>query len=262
MAKKDSLYFPHDHNAKDDEKILELRAEFGAEGYGVYWMLIESMFNNDGYLNRVPIGGLCLGYGVAKDVLNPIIAFCINVGLFAYGEDGESEFTSSRVLEHLQFREKAISNGKKGANARWRKRENGDPNGGANATLIPVKERIDSKVSKAKNIFRPPKLEEVAGYCLERKNAIDAQSFIDHYEVNGWMRGKNKIKCWKACVRTWEKNNDNRRQTGNFSSGGVQQGEDSGGKFDHIGTTIHVPDLPSGSVQDGKDVPESTGDYF
>ncbi len=54
--------------------------------------------------------------------------------------------------------------------------------------------------------FRPPSLEEVTDYCNERKNKIDPQSFVDHYETNGWIRGKTKIKSWKACIRTWEKN--------------------------------------------------------
>lgn len=55
-----------------------------------------------------------------------------------------------------------------------------------------------------KGKFKPPTVSEVAAYCSERNNGINAQKFIDHYEANGWMRGKNKIKCWKACVRTWE----------------------------------------------------------
>lgn len=54
--------------------------------------------------------------------------------------------------------------------------------------------------------FTPPTLEQVQVYCLERNNSVDAFSFINHYESNGWMRGKNKIKDWKACVRTWEQN--------------------------------------------------------
>ena len=53
--------------------------------------------------------------------------------------------------------------------------------------------------------FVPPSVEEVAAYCLERKNAVDPQAFIDHYEASGWIRGKTKIKSWKACVHTWEK---------------------------------------------------------
>lgn len=54
--------------------------------------------------------------------------------------------------------------------------------------------------------FTPPNLQDVIQYCKDRNNFVDAQGFIDHYESNGWMRGKTKIKCWKACIRTWEKN--------------------------------------------------------
>lgn len=52
-----------------------------------------------------------------------------------------------------------------------------------------------------------PTVDEVRDYCLERSNGIDPQYFLDYYTSNGWMRGKTKIKDWKACVRTWEKNN-------------------------------------------------------
>ena len=58
----------------------------------------------------------------------------------------------------------------------------------------------------SKKRFVPPTLDEVAAYCAERGNGIDPQQFIDHYEAAGWMRGKTKIKDWRACVRTWERN--------------------------------------------------------
>jgi hypothetical protein len=55
--------------------------------------------------------------------------------------------------------------------------------------------------------FVPPTLQEVKDYCSERKNNVDAERFFDYYSANGWVQGKNKpIKDWKACVRTWEKN--------------------------------------------------------
>lgn len=56
-----------------------------------------------------------------------------------------------------------------------------------------------------KERFIKPTLEEVKEYCLERKNGIDAEKFIDFYESKGWLVGKTKMKDWKACVRTWEK---------------------------------------------------------
>ena len=52
--------------------------------------------------------------------------------------------------------------------------------------------------------FTPPTVEEVAAYCLERKNHVDPQRFVDFYAAKGWMVGKNRMKDWKAAVRTWE----------------------------------------------------------
>lgn len=56
-----------------------------------------------------------------------------------------------------------------------------------------------------KERFIKPTLEEVKEYCEERNNGIDAEMFINFYESKGWMVGKNKMKDWKACIRTWEK---------------------------------------------------------
>ena len=72
---------------------------------------------------------------------------------------------------------------------------------------------IDSKIkTKATKRFVKPSIEEINTYCRERKNAIDAEQFFNHYETNGWMRGKTPIKNWKACVITWEKR-DNRNNS-------------------------------------------------
>lgn len=55
----------------------------------------------------------------------------------------------------------------------------------------------------------PPPIGEVKVYCAERNKGIDPDKFFDHYAARGWMIGKNKMKDWKAAVRTWEKNNGN-----------------------------------------------------
>ena len=55
--------------------------------------------------------------------------------------------------------------------------------------------------------FEKPTIEEIAQYCTERNNSIDAEEFYDFYESKAWHIGKNKMKDWKACVRTWEKRN-------------------------------------------------------
>ena len=58
--------------------------------------------------------------------------------------------------------------------------------------------------SNKKALFKKPTLDEVKNYCILRKNNIEAESFIDFYESKDWLIGKNKMKDWKACVRTWE----------------------------------------------------------
>ena len=55
--------------------------------------------------------------------------------------------------------------------------------------------------------FLPPTEEEVKQYCLENGYTLDAQRFVDFYECKGWMVGKNKMKNWKAAVRTWARKN-------------------------------------------------------
>lgn len=53
--------------------------------------------------------------------------------------------------------------------------------------------------------FTKPTLNEVADYCAERGNNVDAEKWYDYYESNGWRVGKNPMKDWRAAVRTWEK---------------------------------------------------------
>lgn len=61
--------------------------------------------------------------------------------------------------------------------------------------------------------FTPPTLEEVTDYCDKRCNSIDPERFMDYYTANGWMVGKNRMKDWKAAIRTWERGNGKGQQT-------------------------------------------------
>ena len=63
--------------------------------------------------------------------------------------------------------------------------------------------------------FSPPTAEEVAAYCQERANGVDAQHFVDYYAARGWKLGKVTMKDWRAAVRTWE----NSARKGGITSG-------------------------------------------
>lgn len=53
--------------------------------------------------------------------------------------------------------------------------------------------------------FTPPTLDLVQSYITENNYTVDAERFINFYESKGWYVGKNKMKDWKAAVRTWAK---------------------------------------------------------
>ena len=87
-----------------------------------------------------------------------------------------------------------------------------------NAPLTPYKEKEKEKEKEplalnahprkttAKKVFIKPTVEEVREYCTQRGNNVDAEKFVDFYEANGWVQGRQgkPLKDWKAAVRTWE----------------------------------------------------------
>lgn len=74
--------------------------------------------------------------------------------------------------------------------------------------LCDIDENVKSPIkTKSSSRFVKPTIEEIRSYCFERCNTVDAERFYDYYESNGWMVGKNKMKDWKAAVRTWERSN-------------------------------------------------------
>ena len=75
-----------------------------------------------------------------------------------------------------------------------------------NNTSTNNKEINNNKLLFTKKHFKKPTLDEVQQYCSERKNNISAEKFIDYYESNGWKVGRNSMKDWKATIRNWEKN--------------------------------------------------------
>lgn len=70
------------------------------------------------------------------------------------------------------------------------------------------KDKAKEKVKEREKGFRPPSLDEVTAYCQERHNNVNPERFIDFYAAKGWMIGANKMRDWKAAIRTWEQRED------------------------------------------------------
>lgn len=68
------------------------------------------------------------------------------------------------------------------------------------------------KPPKGAKRFTPPTVDEVADYCFERRNGIDAQHFVDYYAQQKWkLSNGNPMADWKAAVRTWESRDRGRK---------------------------------------------------
>ena len=79
-------------------------------------------------------------------------------------------------------------------------------------------EEQSNKGIKPRKRFTPPTVDEVAAYCRERGNAVDAQRFVDFYASKGWKVGSSGMKDWRAAVRNWERQ-DNTKNGGGKNGG-------------------------------------------
>lgn len=84
------------------------------------------------------------------------------------------------------------------------------------------KDKKDKTVDSSRKRFTAPSVDEVAAYCRERGNAVDAQRFVDFYASKGWKVGNAGMKDWRAAVRNWERQD-------NAKNGGGKNGENYDG---------------------------------
>lgn len=68
----------------------------------------------------------------------------------------------------------------------------------------------EKKEKETTKRFVSPTVEEVRQYCLERKNSVNPEQFVDFYTSKGWKVGNSPMKDWKACVRTWERSRNDK----------------------------------------------------
>lgn len=109
---KESFYFSHDYNARNDNKIKKLIAKLGYEAYGIYWALIEELYNNE---NRLDLDYEVLSFSlrVDEDKLKTIIN---DFELFVVKEN---YFYSKSAEKRIAEREKKRKTAKRNAGKRW-----------------------------------------------------------------------------------------------------------------------------------------------
>lgn len=118
--RKDAFYFSHDSNAKDDPKCMMLIDQLGLEGYGIYWVLIETLREQPGY--RYPLAGvsaLARKYNTSAQKMEAVVR---GFGLFRI--EDETVFLSDSLVRRMEEwdetkRRRSLA-GKKGMLSRWK----------------------------------------------------------------------------------------------------------------------------------------------
>ena len=101
---KDTFYFPHDYNARNDQKIKILIEKYGMKGYGIFWSLVEELYNND---NKLLLNYEILAYDLRSEP-EIIKAVINNFGLFKVKPTYFSSISvGRRLLERQEKSEKA-----------------------------------------------------------------------------------------------------------------------------------------------------------
>lgn len=200
--KKDTYYFSHDANAKDDPKCMMLIDELGMEGYGIFWVLIETLRNQPDYKCPVTmIKSLAKRYNTSEPkvevVINNYGLFVIENGLFFF-----SESLNRRMEVADKKRFKLSISGKKGNEVRWGKLS--PPDSEAIATQSLLKE---SKVKEIKININTPELQDFLSYA-QSKVPQEYPQLINSLKLKyeawreaGWRDGNGKpIKNWKSTL--------------------------------------------------------------
>lgn len=199
--KEKTYYFPHDYNARNDPKLQDVLIEHGVAGIGIFWCIIEQLYEQDGTLPFKACKSIAFALHQDSNMVESIVR---DFGLFVVKDD---VFWSESVNNRIGKRRQISECRKAAAKTRWNassQQEQSPTDANAEQkdeahTALPETER------KPQKRFIPPTLEEVQAHITEKGYSVDAESFIAFYQSKNWYVGKNKMKDWKAALVTWER---------------------------------------------------------
>jgi hypothetical protein len=110
-----AAYFPHDYNARTDPKLQEVIMTHGMAGIGVYWCIVEMMYEQGGRLPTKSINSIAYNLHTSADIVRSII---YDFELFVVEGD---EFMSNAVKSRIVKKEEISAMKQKAAMARWGK---------------------------------------------------------------------------------------------------------------------------------------------
>ena len=126
-------YFSHDSNARNSDKLMKVRMKLGAEGYGIFFMLIERLREEECYKSTIDYNTLAFDLRVDAEKVKQVVE---DYDLFKFTEDGKYFYSDSfnERMEMMDVRaQQRKSKAKKAAEARWNKQSEDT----SNAQVLP-----------------------------------------------------------------------------------------------------------------------------
>ena len=114
MASNQS-YFSHDSNARNSDKLIKVRMDLGAEGYGIYFMILERLREEDNYKSKKDYKMIAFDLRVEVEKVEQVIN---NYDLFVIEDD---VFYSNSFLERMTIKDSKRLKAQKAVNERWEK---------------------------------------------------------------------------------------------------------------------------------------------
>lgn len=108
-------FFSHDYTPLEDKNLLKLFITMGAEGYGIYWLVVEFMHQNTFIVGEEELLAFKFRVDVEKikRVMNEFQLFRIEE------RETDSVYISDRILRNLNYVEQKNEDKKQAANVRW-----------------------------------------------------------------------------------------------------------------------------------------------
>ena len=205
-------YFPLDCVFDDDLQLFI--TENGADSLGILVVVWQMIYQNDGYYivydKKLPLKvkqRILSDVGRIKDVINEAVKW----GIF-----NESVFNKHKILTSSGIQKRyLIGSRSKKEVLIYTDLMLIDVSGVGNAVNVagnPEKSAGNAtnvKVNGKPSHFTPPTKTQFTEYMIEKSYRFDPDIFLDHYQSNNWMVGKNKMKDWKAAARNWSRRDSN-----------------------------------------------------
>ena len=109
---KDTYYFSHDYNCRNDEKIKRLLRNHGMTGYGIFWSIVEDLYNNS---NQLKLDYEGIAYDLRCDI-NIVMSILNDYDLFIINDDF---FSSKSIESRIQERSEKSSKARVSALSKW-----------------------------------------------------------------------------------------------------------------------------------------------